>query len=332
MDERAVFDPVLMQGMPERTVSARQIEADGGLSVAEIERMIEAFGLPAPDPDQPAFSQEEAEVFARLKELEDVFPADVAVQVARVYGRLLARIAQTELQIFRVYVVPRLRAAGRDPERTLEATRDAFEALLPLSDPLIKGVHRRWLEHELAQEAVLTAESDGRLPGAVDVSFLFCDLKDFTAFADSHGDTAAVTAIDSFAETVTHERGLEFRFMKALGDGFMLAYNDPCAAVRAGARIIRSMQLPRTPRVHASVHRGVAIVREGDYFGASVNLAARLLNAADRDELIATRSVVESCEEEFGWEPIGQRRVRGVAELVDVYRLLVGEGLEDVEA
>ncbi len=120
--------------------------------------------------------------------------------------------------------------------------------------------------------------------------------------------------------------------MKALGDGFMLAYSDPCAAVRAGARIVLSMQVPRMPRVHASVHRGVAIVREGDYFGASVNLAARLLNAADRDELIATTGVVESCGDEFAWEPIGQRRIRGVAEMVAVHRLLIGERLQDIEA
>jgi class 3 adenylate cyclase len=228
-------------------------------------------------------------------------------------------------------VVPRLRADGRNPDETLRAARDAFEALLPLADPLLTGVHRRWLEHELAQEAVMTAELGGALHGAVDVTFLFCDLKDFTAFADSEGDTAAVSAIDQFADTVIRQRGLEFRFMKALGDGFMLAYSDPCAAVSAGGRIVKAMQVPRMPRVHASVHRGVAIVREGDYFGGAVNLAARLLNAADRDDLIATSSVVESCGNEFAWEPIGQRRIRGVAELIDVYRLLISERLQDVE-
>jgi adenylate cyclase len=321
MDERAVFDSVLLQGIAERTVSAREIEAEGGMSVAELARMIESFGLPMPDPDQAAFTREEADVFVRLKRLEDVWPPEVAVQAGRVYGRLLARIAQTELQLFRVYTVPRLRAEGRDRDETLRAARDAFEALLPLADPLITGVHRRWLEHELAQEAAISAEGSGDLPGAVDVTFLFCDLKDFTAFADSQGDTAAVTAIDHFAESVTRERGMDFRFMKALGDGFMLAYNDPNAAVEAGDRIVKSMQVPRMPRVHASAHRGVAIVREGDYFGASVNLAARLLNAADRDELIATTSVVESTGDDFRWEPIGKHRVRGVTELVDVYRL-----------
>jgi adenylate cyclase len=321
MEERAVFEPVLMEEIGRRTLSAREIEAEGGLEVEQIATMIQAFGLPVTDPDQPAFTREEADVFRRLKELEDVFPPQVAVQVGRVYGRLLARIAQTELQLFRVYVVPRLRAEGRDPEQTLRAARNAFEQLAPLADPLIVGVHRRWLEHELAQEAVTSIEEVGVLPGAVDVTFLFCDLKDFTAFADSHGDAAAVGAIDQFAETVTRERGREFRFMKALGDGFMLAYGDPDAAVRAGDRIIKAMRVPRMPRVHSSAHRGVAIVREGDYFGTSVNLAARLLNAAGGDELIATQRVVESTSDEFRWEPIGQRRIRGVAELVDVYRL-----------
>jgi adenylate cyclase len=321
MDERAVFDSVLLQGIAERTVSRRAIEEEAGMSAAEFERIIEAWGLPAPEPDQPAFTREEADVFVRLKQLENVWPPDVAVQAGRVYGRLLARIAQTEVQLFRVYTVPRLRAEGRNPDETLRAARDAFEALLPLADPLIVGVHRRWVEHELAQEAAISAEGAGQLPGAVDVTFLFCDLKDFTAFADSQGDTAAVTAIDHFADSVTRERGMDFRFMKALGDGFMLAYSDPDSAVAAGDRIVKSMQVPRMPRVHASAHRGVAIVREGDYFGSSVNLAARLLNAADGDELIATNSVVESTSDGFRWEPIGKHRIRGVAELIEVYRL-----------
>src|SRR3954470_21723092 len=169
MDERAVFDSVLMQATAQRTVSAREIEARGGMSVEDVTTMIEAFGLPVPDPDQPAFTPEEAEVFMRLKQLEEIWPPQVGVQASRVYGRLLARIAQTEVQLFRVYVVPRLRAEGRDADEALRAARDAFEALLPLADPLLTGVHRRWLEHELAQEAVITAEMGGDLPGSVDV-------------------------------------------------------------------------------------------------------------------------------------------------------------------
>jgi adenylate cyclase len=74
--------------------------------------------------------------------------------------------------------------------------------------------------------------------------------------------------------------------------------------------------------VHASVHWGTAVVREGDYFGASVNLAARLLNAADRDELVATRQVLEASEGAgYVWEPAGTQRVKGVTDPVELFRL-----------
>jgi adenylate cyclase len=319
-----LFKSVLMPASGERTVSAAQIEAAGGPPVEKLMRMMEAYGLPQPDPDAPAFSPQEAHMFHRVEELEDIWPFELGLQSGRVYGRLLARIAQTELQLFRVFVEPRLRAEAPDRESGLRAVRDAFAELLPLGEQMILGVHRRWLEHELAQFAIAEAETDlgaDALPGTVVVAFLFCDLKDFTAYADTEGDEAAVAAIDTFAATVVRERGTEFRFTKALGDGFMLSYGDAEPAVAAGARIIDAMRSDDLPGVHASVHYGKAIAREGDYFGSSVNLAARLLNAAERDELVATRQTVDACPPERNWEPRGNRRVRGFAEPVELYRL-----------
>lgn len=158
------------------------------------------------------------------------------------------------------------------------------------------------------------------LAGAIDVSLLFCDLKDFTAFADREGDFAAVRLIDDFATVVTRERGPDARMTTLLGDGFMCSYPTPQPAVQAGLRIIDAMRAPDRPGVHASVHRGLAIPHEGDYFGTAVNLTARLLGEAERDQLVATRPVVESCDE-LSWEPLGTFRFRGVSEDVDVFRL-----------
>jgi adenylate cyclase len=160
------------------------------------------------------------------------------------------------------------------------------------------------------------------LPGAVRVTFLFCDLKDFTAHADRAGDEAAVAAIDCFFATVNARRGEHCRFQKSLGDGVMLTYDHAGEAVAAGARIIGHMRRQdRMPGVHASVHSGVAIVREGDYFGGTVNVAARLLNAAGRDELVATQTVVDACEDDFDWASAGTVRVRGLREAVELFRL-----------
>jgi len=320
----AVFEQVLSPEVAERTVSAEEIERRGGISVQETASLLAAFGIPVPDAGAPMFNEAEAQALVELGKLSGVYPREASVQVARVYGRLLARIAQTEVQLFRIFVEPRLRAEHEDAQLAVSAIRDAFARLLPLSDPLLVGVHRRWVEHQVAQVAVSEAETGAQapLPGSVDVAFLFCDLKDFTAFVDREGDEAGADAIDCFADVVVRERGARFRFTKSLGDGMMLAYADTADAVEAGARIIAAMPDGDLPRVHASVHRGAAIAREGDYFGASVNLAARVLALAGPGELLVTRVVSEECGEPYGWERAGAIRVRGVAGLVEVFRLL----------
>lgn len=324
--EGAIFESVLLPAIAERTVTATEIERQGGLRIAELQAFIAAFGLRAPAPEEPAFTAEEARVFVELGHLEDIWPPELDVRLARAWGPLLARIAQAAVQLFRHYVEPGLRADD-DPDRLagLRAVQSAFERLLPLADPLLLGVHRRWIEHELAQAAVREAEASGgtrALPGTVSIAFLFCDLKDFTAFADAEGDSAAIAAVDHFAETVARERGDESRLMKSLGDGFMLAYGDAPPAVAAGARIIDRVRTSTPLGVHASVHHGLAIARDGDYFGSAVNLTARLLGAAGHDELVATRPVVERTADLCEWEAIGAREIRGVAEPVEVFRLL----------
>jgi adenylate cyclase len=321
----ALFEAVLLPGRLERTVTPAMIAAQGRLSVAEIAELTEAFGLPRPHAHAPAFTPEEARVFIELGDLADVWPPDVRLQVSRAYGAMLAGIARAEVQAFQTYTEPHVREQGGDDTAHLRSIQNAFARLLPLADPLLLGVHRRWLEHELAQRAVSVAESRGgtsALPGAVEVTFLFCDLKNFTAYADLHGDRAAIAAIDRFFETVGREHGEAGRFVKSLGDGAMLAYDEPADAVTAAARLIEAMP-PGLPRVHASAHRGIAIARSGDYFGGSVNLAARLLAFAEGDELVATEQVVDCCAHAFDWEPLRQRPLRGVSSPPKLYRLRI---------
>ena len=318
--EDAVFEAVLMPEIAERTVSAREVSERGGPPLDLVHMFWEAFGLPITDDDEPAFSEQEAGIFRQLHEMSDTWPPEVGLQVARVYGRLLARIAQTEVQLFRLYVEPRLRDDD-DPYASLVATRDAFAQLLPVSGPLLLGIHRRWLEHHIAQEVVRAAETEGEgLPGAVTVCFLFCDLKDFTAFAAERGDQAAVDAIDRFAQVVSRDRGPEVRFTKGLGDGYMLVYADAPTALDVGRRIVTAMQDPEMPSVHASAHEGTAISREGDYFGGAVNLAARLLNVAEGNELVATAATAATDPAGGQWESAGSVTMRGVGGPVEVVR------------
>jgi class 3 adenylate cyclase len=278
---------VILPAIAERTVTAAEVQEAAGLTVEETAALIEAFGLPVPDPATPSLTPQEAEVLIEVGRLQDIWPLEVRIRVARVMGRHLSRIAQAQVQQFLHQFGPELNSPPAQRLASLRAVQAAFARLLPLAEQFLVGVHRRWLEHELGQAAVRQAEdADGdlALPGAVEVTIAFCDLKDFTAYTDLAGDAAAVTAVEQLGELVMRERCRKLRFMKALGDGFMLCYSDVHEAVGAADRIIEGMRVKTGPGVHAGVHRGIAIARDGDYFGGAVNLAARLAAAAGEHE------------------------------------------------
>jgi class 3 adenylate cyclase len=323
--QRAVLEIVARHSAAGRTTTPAEIEAAGGPSVERLGELMQAFGLAPPGRDEHSFTPAEARAMVEIWRSSDVWPFELAVQISRVYGRLLARIAHATVQLWASVVEPVLRERGAE-DGALLAGAESLERLLPVSDALLMAVHRRWLEREATQMAFQEVPLSRHVGGAlasVEVSFLFCDLKDFTAFADRQGDDAAVRIIDRFAAVVTREQGPEARLTKLLGDGFMCSYPNPALAVAAGARIIDAMAAPGgpdVPGVHASVHHGLAIPREGDYFGASVNLTARLLAFADRDQLVATRSVLEHCSN-LEWERAGTLRIRGISDEVEVFRL-----------
>jgi adenylate cyclase len=320
--DAAIFDEVLDPEREHRTVSAREIEAAGGLTVAEIQELMRAFGLPAPAAEDPSLTPEEARVLTELGRLSELWPPEVRAEVARVYGRALTRIAQTEVHLFRSRVEPWLREITASPLDALAAVRQALGWLLPLTDPMLVGVHRRKLEHELTQAAVweVESEAEGLVPGSREVSLLFCDLAGFTAYADAHGDAAALEAIERFAETVDEHRGAHGSFVKRLGDGYMLAYPGPREAVAAMLRIAAAMRDVEGVGIHAGIHHGVAVFRDGDYFGRAVNLAARLLGAADAGEALATEHVATATPD-YAWQHRGPQPLRGFAQPLEIYGL-----------
>ncbi len=142
----------------------------------------------------------------------------------------------------------------------------------------------------------------------------------FTAYADARGDAAALEVIERFGEAVDEYRGEHGTFVKRLGDGYMLAYPEAPEAVPAALRIAAAMRNVDGIEIHAGIHHGVAVFRDGDYFGRAVNLAARLLGAAGAGEILATEDVASSTAE-YPWRNRGLRHLRGFAKPVDVYAL-----------
>jgi adenylate cyclase len=119
-------------------------------------------------------------------------------------------------------------------------------------------------------------------------TFLFTDLVGFTALTAAHGDDRAADVAIEFCERVRPlltEHGAEE--VKAIGDALMLRCDDPAAAVRLGLRIVEMLaRVEGFPPVRVGIYSGSAVTRAGDWYGSTVNVAARLCSAAGGGEVL----------------------------------------------
>jgi adenylate cyclase len=123
-------------------------------------------------------------------------------------------------------------------------------------------------------------------------TFLFTDIVGFTALTAIRGDDeAAEVALDFYRRVrplLPHHRAQE---VKTLGDALMLRAEDPGLAVRLGLEIVDSLgDRPGDPVVRVGMHTGSAVERDGDWYGTTVNLAARLCHVAGGGEVLVSEA------------------------------------------
>ena len=157
----------------------------------------------------------------------------------------------------------------------------------------------------------------------VEMTFVFADIAGFTALTEAHGDHDAAALVADFCSSVRAELpasgGTE---VKTIGDAVMLTIPDPAAAIRLGLRIAHELMRGHgAPAVRVGLHHGPAIERDGDYFGAAVNLAARVSGEASGGEVLLTASTAARAPELPGvlYEPRGRRALRNVREPVELF-------------
>lgn len=127
-------------------------------------------------------------------------------------------------------------------------------------------------------------------------TFVFADLSGYTALTEAHGDETAADIVELFCQH-TCERlpvhGAER--IKGIGDALMLRCDEAGQGLRLGVELVFGIgRRHGFPRVRVGVHTGAAVSRRGDWFGAAVNLAARIADAADGGHLLCSQATADA--------------------------------------
>ncbi len=156
-------------------------------------------------------------------------------------------------------------------------------------------------------------------------TFCFIDVAGFTALTEAHGAEAAADLVDRFTSVVKNALTERDRFIDRIGDAAFVVSVQPDDAVCFITRLFNAaVEEPNFPALRAGLHHGEALERGNSYYGATINLAARVAAQAGGNQVVATVRVAEAARRrEIEVESLGLVALRNVRDPVELFTLNV---------
>jgi adenylate cyclase len=316
-------------GGAEAKHSLRDAARSSGLDPGLIERIYTTMGLGALSVE--GITDEDMQMIEYAASvLAAGFPLPAFLQLMRVYGQVIAQIADAEVRLVHLYVHEPLMRAGVPSVEIAEEMEGLTREVLPFAAPFMNYLHGRLLSHFVEQDMIGHMESDlneeALEEGRVRVAIAFADLSGYARLTVERGDEAAVDAVEHFAEVVSQTLPVDARVIKTLGDEVMVIGSDP-AALTSWAVGLQAETQPGEPPPRIGIHYGEVLYRDGDYFGREVNQAARVVARAGGGEVLVTRPVVEMAAGVDGldFKRIGEVRLKGFSEATELFTAAVAK-------
>jgi TolB-like protein/class 3 adenylate cyclase len=162
-------------------------------------------------------------------------------------------------------------------------------------------------------------------------AILAADVVDYSRLmeADEAGTLGALNALrhDLIEPAASRHQG---RIFKTMGDGFLIEFGSVVEAVQCavdlqtGLRADAEAPGAQEIRLRIGINLGDVLVEHDDLFGDGVNIAARLQTMADPGSILLSGTVYDHLKSKIavGFEFLGERRVKNIAEPVRIYRVL----------
>jgi adenylate cyclase len=297
-----------------------QLSARTGIPLDLLKVVREAVGFAEPRPEDHVREDELSVVPAIELQLAMGFRPAVIERWLRACADSLRRVAETETGWWKTEVGEPLLEGGMGEGEMLEAQADLGSRMAPLSEQALLAIYHGQQEHAWSQSFVEYVE--GALEGA-DLyrrlhrppAICFLDITGYTRLTEERGDEAAADLAARLATLVrrsSQEHGGQP--VKWLGDGVMFYFRDPGPGVLAALDMVEGVATHAIPPAHVGIHAGPVVFQEGDYFGRTVNIAARIAEYARPGEVLVSQEVVDAADAgPVTFTEIGPVELKGVS-------------------
>jgi adenylate cyclase len=304
---------------PRLALTAADVAGESELEWAQVEKLLRALGVPA-DPEVQITAEEEAAIRVLTGAASDVLGFESTLQLARTAGEAMARVAEALVTAVRLRVELPHRESGTPYGETVKEYSELAQSVLPAFVQMLDAALRRQIIG--VAERMWSSDSEGSaivLPRAIG----FADLVGYTATAaklSARELTDVLMEFDELTWTIVSEGGGQI--VKTIGDEAMFVTEEPGAACRIAHHLVDCFGRGTLPPVRVGVAAGDVVSVFGDLYGPDVNLAARLVDAAEPSMVLVSEKVSVECSSEFLFESLPPLDLRGMATPVTAARLI----------
>jgi adenylate cyclase len=302
------------------------LAAELGRDPELVRRLTSELGLPPRNDDR--VRTEDAEMLSLILTRLDLADEDELSRFTRLYGSMIQRLVGSGLQFFDQTVRQRVATFDLPNEEKDALVYEKAAGYTELVANIVPWLQRRHREHAVLEYLVSVTEGfmeergiaprQPKQPPAI----AFLDLTGYAAVAEERGDEAAAELAAGLASVVQKAgRAQGCRPVKWLGDGVMFHFSDPGTAIRQGLDLVEQTESAIAVPARIGIDAGAVIVQEGDYFGRTVNLAARIADyARPREVLVSDDAKRIAAVDEVEFELIGDVSLKGVSRSVRLHK------------
>jgi adenylate cyclase len=302
----------------------RQVSQETGIPPDTLGSALEAIGFAPMAPDEPIREDELAVVpLLQLGLSTGLMDQLWSTRLGRGYAEGMRLIARVEKELWQARFMAPTLEAGADQRTAMERAAQLGVDFLAVVDPALLAVYRRQQELAWTEQMVEDIENELERAGVLGrpervPTMCFLDLVGYTRLTEERGDQVAAALAETLAVLVgrsAREHGGVP--VKWLGDGVMFYFGQPAGAVLAALELVAQLPAAGLPAAHVGVAAGPVVVQGGDYFGRTVNLAARIAAYASASRVLVSERVVERAPPQgVSFVELGQVQLAGIAQPV----------------
>lgn len=302
-----------------RRYTGAEVAEITGIERPFLERHWRALGMATPDDDEAIYTEADVEAAKRLATIRNSgVPDEGILEIVRLLGMSMSQLAAANRSVIAGALVDE----SHDEYEIAMRLKGAAEAFIPIAAQALEYTLLLHLREQVRHDALGGGPDSPRVDAAQDVTVCFADMVGFTQLGESLAPDELGAVTGRFAELATEVIEPPVRLVKLIGDAVMFSGPEPQGVLDAALELVEraAEEGGDFPILRAGVAMGEALASGGDWYGRTVNLAARITGRARPGSVLASEEVHDALPDAYDWSFAGEKRLRGIDGEVKVFR------------